>query len=201
MKNQKFLYLTLLALIICPVFLLCPSIRGNDGVLNYVYLRSLFFDGDLNFSNEYEEFDRLKNYSFKFSEKPTSPKTGLKVNRYGIGSSILWAPFFLVGHLICSAFFPSQANGYTFPYEFSISIASVFYVSIALLIIFKWLTKYFKERAVFWSIIFILFSTPLVFYTYFHPSMSHANSFFLATLFFTSILKNPQAKIFSAGDF
>lgn len=189
-KNaQEKFYLALLVIILCvtPIFLLNPSIRGNDGVLNYVYLRSLFFDGDIDFSNDYCEFDHIKHFPFNLSDTPFSPETGLQSNRYGVGSSLLWFPFFLFGHCICFLIaminHGVRSDGFSRPYEYAIALGSVTYVSVALVVLYYWLRKYCDTQSSFWTIIFVLFSTPLLFYTYMHPSMSHANSFFLVTLF------------------
>lgn len=182
--SDIYLFLLFTLLLFCPIIFLQPSIHGNDGVLNYVYIRSFFFDKDFDFTNEYIQFDKIKNYPYKFVDIPKSPATGHYVNRYGIGSSILWAPFFITAHLLtkvaCTFNISNiSPDGYTYPYVLAISIGSVFYASSGLLLLYLLCKNLFKKKYAFLAVIAIFFCSPLFFYTYFHPSMSHANSFFL----------------------
>jgi hypothetical protein len=185
--RDKYLLTLAVLLVAAVLFFLSPSIRGNDGVLNYVYLRSIFFDRDLDFANEYACFDSIKRYEFKFADIPTSPLTGRPVNRYGIGSAILWTPFFLVAHgattLLKMMGSTLSADGYSFPYVLAISIGSALYASLGILLIFMFLTRYYPRADSFIAALLMWLATPLVFYMYFHPSMSHAHSFFLSAAF------------------
>lgn len=163
-------------------FLLTPSIHGNDGVLNFVYLRSLVEDGDLEFSNDYREFDIEKNYDYRFEDLPRDVHTGRYTNRYGIGSSLLWAPFYLTNKVIYRFFNSSgRFNSYGVPAAFAISIGSLVYAGVGIVILFFMLRRLFSLEASWYAILFMLWASPLTFYIYFHPSMSHANSFFLIT--------------------
>ena len=55
-------------------------IRGNDSVYYYSYLRSAFFDRDLNFENEWAHF---------YGAPENSPSYD---NVFSIGPAILWTP-------------------------------------------------------------------------------------------------------------
>ena len=55
-------------------------IRGNDSVYYYSYLRSAFFDRDLNFENEWAHF---------YGAPENSPYHD---NIFSIGPAILWTP-------------------------------------------------------------------------------------------------------------
>lgn len=172
-----------------PIFLK-PSIRGNDGILNYCFLRSLIFDGDIDFQNDYAEYDKLTQYKFKLSEKPVSAKTNRIENRYGIGSSMLWMPFFFIAKFADDA---SGGRDLDFRgagkiYEIAISIASSFYGIIGVFLLFLMIKKLFGEKEAYLSTAAMLFASPLFFYIYLHPSMSHANAFFLSSLAYFLLL-------------
>lgn len=173
----------LLFLSFSGAILLTPSIHGNDGVLNFVYLRSFIEDGDLDFANDYQEFDRRKNYSYKFANLPRHPLTGNYVNRYGIGSAILWAPFYLSLRFIAKIL-PAglEFDSFGKSAELAVSLGSYFCCACGLLILYLFLRSRFSRFVSVYSVLFILLATPLAFYAYFHPSMSHANAFFLMTL-------------------
>lgn len=173
----------LLFLSFSGAILLTPSIHGNDGVLNFVYLRSFVEDGDLDFANDYQEFDRQKNYSYKFANLPRHPITGKYVNRYGIGSAILWAPFYLSLRFIIKVLLPGlEFDSFGKSAELAVSLGSYVYCAGGLLILYLFLRSRFPRFVSVYSIVFILLATPLAFYAYFHPSMSHSNAFFLMTL-------------------
>jgi hypothetical protein len=104
MSKKEFIPLIALLAVLAAAALR-PSIHGNDGVGNYVYLASLLGDGD----NDYARFDELKRYPYiRFSELPVDPLTGRPGNRYGIGSALLWSPFVLAAHASLKAFRPAS---------------------------------------------------------------------------------------------
>jgi hypothetical protein len=78
-------------------FLFMPWIHGNAGVRNYAYLRSFWLDGDLDLRNEVEHFRSTGEYTLPIEDDPRTQRPG---NALGIGSAILWSPFFLTGHLV-----------------------------------------------------------------------------------------------------
>ncbi|MCX7020541.1 MAG: hypothetical protein NTY46_16430 [Candidatus Sumerlaeota bacterium] len=175
--------------LVAAAFLLAlkPSIHGNDGVQNYAYLRSLMFDGDLNFSNEYTHYFTLNADWFDNADIPRNPATNLPVNLYGIGNSLLWAPWVIVFH---SAGLAANAlgahwtlDGYSPLYEHAVGTASCFYASAGLVMLFFLIRRYYTDDETMWGLVIIWLASPLFFYMCLHPSMSHANSFFLSSLF------------------
>jgi hypothetical protein len=163
-----------------------PSIHGNDGVQNYAYLRSLVFDGDLDFTNEYTFYISREASWFDGKQIPRDPVTGRPINLYGVGSSVLWAPWVIGFHIAgklanaCGAAF--TLDGYSRLYEIAVGMASCFYASLGLMFVFRLLRREASSENVLWACIAVWLASPLFFYMYLHPSMSHANSFFLAAL-------------------
>lgn len=168
------------------LFLLHPSIRGHDGVLNYAYLRSALLDRDLDFSNDYAYYLERQARWFNNEELPRDPVTNLPINLYGVGSSLLWAPWVLTVHVALHAAQAAgaevDANGFSRPYEWAVGLGSCFYASLGLWLAFRFASQGYGRRAAFWSLLVVWLASPLVFYMYLHPSMSHSNSFFLAAL-------------------
>ena len=79
---------------------------ATDEVQYFSYLRSLYFDGDLDFANEYEYFaaaglanDDPAVYDALLRDHPTdppiNPETGLYRNVAPIGSALLWSPWYI----------------------------------------------------------------------------------------------------------
>lgn len=169
--------LLILFLIITPI-VLTPWIQSNDGAGYYSYVRSFVIDHDLDLENEknYFEQDGL------IASIKKDDNTGKYFSQYPIGTSLLWLPYFLVGHLVAllSNF---SSDGYSFPYILAISIGSAINAFIAILLIFKLIKKHFEKKVALLSVITIWTASNLFYYMYLEPSMSHANSLLSITLF------------------
>jgi hypothetical protein len=178
----------LFAWLVAAAFLcvLRPSIRGNDGVQNYAPLRSLLFDRDLDYTNEYAHYFARDAAWFDNKHIPRDPVTGRPVNLYGIGNAVLWAPWVLLFHgagIVAQGMgVPVTLDGYSALYEAAVGIGSAFYASLGLLLLHRALRRRFGDDPAFWAMLVAWLASPLFFYMHLHPSMSHANSFFLAAL-------------------
>lgn len=156
-----------------------PSIRGNDGLGHYAYLASALSDGDLDLSDDYAALDHWKDSSW-FRDRPLS-STGRPVNRYGIGAALFWSPFAGAVHYALQMLDPAAATTTGRPYEWAIGLGTVFWSSLALLLLYGRLRAGFGPMAAGLTLIGLLGATPLGFYVYLHGSMSHGVSFFAVT--------------------
>jgi len=146
-------------------------------------LRSFWIDGDLDFTNEISRFqDRFPDLTF-----PKSEITGLPYTHYGVGNAILWTPFFAVAHGYVKFNHALgggiPADGFSSPYITLVSFASAFYAFLGLVFLYLTLRQYFSLAANLTATLLIWFATPLLYYMYLSPTVSHANSFFSVTLF------------------
>ncbi len=163
----------------------------NDGTGYYVYARSAVIDKDLDFMNEREYYDSQHSKFSNVSRGIAIPKTrtpkGYIENVYLIGSSIMWAPFFLTAHaatIVLHALGANiEANGYTLPYEISIGLASIVYGFLGLLIMYKFCRKWFGKRTSLLAVLGVWYGTAFFWYHAVEPSMAHMNSVFLGALF------------------
>jgi hypothetical protein len=169
-----------LALVLVPI-LWKPWIHGNDGVRNYAYCRSLWINGDFDFSNEYAHYRARGEMAGTAKLGAPDRATGKPGNALGAGSAVLWSPFFLAGHL-WAKISRVAADGYSRPYVWSVSLGSTLYAIAGLLLLLDLLARRFGTRAALPATLAVWLGSPLVFYMYLHPSMSHACSFFLAAL-------------------
>ena len=171
---------------------------ASDEIEYFAFLRSLWFDHDLSFDNEYRHFyDAGIARSADFHETflvETTP-AGRRVNFGTIGCAFFWAPFYAVGDVttrVLNAWGSNVAvDGYSRPYVASVCYGSAVYGFLALL-----LSVYAARRvvcsphdadrasaapAVAMSAVWI--GTPLLFYMYVAPAFSHAVSAFAVALF------------------
>ncbi len=163
----------------------------NDGTGYYSYIRSAVIDKDLDFMNEWKYYDnqhsKFSNVSRGIAIAGTRTSKGYIENVYLIGSSIMWAPFFLTAHAATTALHALganiEANGYTLPYEMSIGLASMIYGFLAIILMYKFCRKWFGRRTSLLAALGVWYGTAFFWYQAVEPSMAHMNSAFLGALF------------------
>jgi len=160
-----------------------PRIYASDEIQYFAYLRSLWFDRDLSFENEYRAFydsgvAATPDYHETFLERTT--ETGRRLNFATIGCAILWAPFYAIGDLVARAT-GETADGYTRPYVASVAYASALYGFLAIVLAARVTRRVAGDGAA--AAIAIALGTPLLFYMYVAPVFSHATSAFTVAAF------------------
>lgn len=159
--------------------LLNPTIHGHDGMGHYAPLRSLLFDGDWDYANEYALFDEATAGAYRFGDIPIEAETGRPGGRYGVGCALLWAPFALAARMLA----PSGGafdSGLEPRYAWAIGLASAFYAGLGLCLLLAFCRRHWGAEAGWIAVAAALCLSPLAFYAFFHTAMSHACSFFAA---------------------
>jgi hypothetical protein len=176
-------------LLICLYISIQQQIQNNnlkeiirsDGIGYYSYLPAIFIYHDYKFSfidNIKKKHDKA-NYEAIFL---TSTSNG-KVDKYFIGLSLLWLPFFLIAHFL-SHLLGLQSDGYSLLYQISLLMAANFYLWLGCRYTRKMLLQYLIPQSVVAFIILLLvFGTNLSFYTTFDPELSHVYSFAMIAAF------------------
>lgn len=178
MKPTKWLLILALIYIIgftVHALYLKKTVYG-DGIYYYSWLRSAVIDKNSDFTNEYAYFHA------------TQPLTLYHIpgNKYAVGPALLWFPGFLWLHRLINT------DGYTFPYQFTVGITSVFFVFTALLLLYRLLNERFNRIISIVSILSIAFATNLFFYGSLDTVNSHALSFFTAVLFLIFLVQHKR---------
>ncbi|HQA63947.1 MAG TPA: hypothetical protein PK085_02460 [bacterium] len=187
-KSILFLWLLLLASLAVFVWLNFPSplkIQG-DGVFYYAWLHSVFWDHDLDFSNQLAHFADDDYFSRKFTSENIRTGTGLTPNAYPFGLALMWLPFIFLAHILTNIFYFIRHNffitdGYSYFYVLAVSFAGWFYGAAGLIVVWRILKKFFSERAALLSVLALWLATPWLYYQLFEPTMSHMASLFLAS--------------------
>lgn len=161
---------------------------SSDEVQYFSYLRSLYFDHDVSFENEYRYFhDRNIAPSAGFHETFLERETtvGRRVNYGTIGAAILWLPFYATADLWTRAAGAAEANGFTQPYIAAVAYGSAVYAFLALLLSVRAARMVVGEHSggSMIAALAVWFGTPLLFYMYIAPPFSHACSAFAVALF------------------
>jgi len=152
------------------------TVDGGDDTGYYAYLRSVFFDGDLDFIDEryYAHINRFNSTGYVFSN-------------WQLGQAVLYLPFFIAGHFLALLYnilgYPVEADGYSAPYFISTAVASATYLFAGLVIMCRVLEKFVNQRIALITSISLWMASPLLYYTFIRQRMAHTTEFFLAALF------------------
>src|SRR3954471_17130697 len=181
--------LILLALFALSLPAVTARLYSSDEVEYFSYLRSLWFDHDVSFDNEYRYFydqriAQTPDFRQTFLELKT--ETGRRINYGTLGCAILWAPFYGVADVATRAMRtmgrPLERDGYSQPYVSAVAYGSAFY-GFAAIVLGIAITRQTLGGHALSSGLAIWAGTPLLFYMYVAPPFSHACSAFAVALF------------------
>ena len=180
MTRREIIALSLAFLITLPA--VTSRLYASDEVQYYAWLRSLAFDHDADFQNEYQYFydagvSRSPEFHETFLERQTP--SGRRMNFTTLGSALLWAPFYAAGHL-AALVTGAPTDGYSRPYVVAVALGSAVYGFLAVLLSAA-AARRVVGRGVAASLI-VAVGTPLVFYSYVAPVFGHATSAFAVSL-------------------
>ncbi len=157
------------------------TLLESDGRCYYVYLPSVFLDGDLDFTNQI-----LEHWDIDFDPRllGNREQTGLVPNKYPTGLALTLLPAFLVGHvltLMSGGWLPP--DGYSLMYQLSCLAWIQFLTWLTLCRIDRLVTErlHVTPAAALWGIAVVVLGTPYLYYTTREPFMVHAVSTFWCT--------------------
>ncbi len=191
--------LFLLSLFIASLPAVTARLYSSDEVEYFSYLRSLWFDHDVSFENEYRYFydhriAQTADFHQTFLELETG--TGRRINYGTIGCAILWAPFYGAADITTRAMRSMgravAVDGYSRPYVAAVAYGSAFY-GFAAIVMGVAVTRQLIREYELSSGLAVWLGTPLLFYMYVAPPFSHACSAFALALFVTVWLKVRQS--------
>ncbi len=191
-------FLVLVAAFVVTLPLVTARIYASDEVQYFSYLRSLWFDRDLSFENEYQHFydsGRFRNPLFHetFLERSTDA-TGLRVTFATLGSALLWSPFYAAADAYVLVRQATGArdgvrDGYSQPYVTAVAYGSACYAWLAIVLGWLMARRLVGPASALLAALAVWFGTPLFFYMYIAPPMSHACSAFAVALFLLTWLR------------
>src|SRR5215204_2136717 len=147
----------------------------SDGFYYYAYLRSLVFDRDVDFTNDYKMLG-LGDKTHLFNPTPT----GHAQSAWTIGPAIVWAPFFAAAHPIAKTLNASGAdvstNGISFPYRQAVCVAGLVYGLLGSWFMYRMTATFFSRRKAAAATAFTVCGSFMLWYLVKEPSMTHAPS-------------------------
>lgn len=156
-------------------------IVDSDGKGYYAYLPAIFIYHDLSFNFFFENQNQdIKRY---FHERFIIKQGDKTIIKTYCGESVLLLPFFAAGCLVQYAY-AGEVNGYESIMQFFICIGALFYLALGLFYLRKFLKYYhIEDRIIRLTLVIFVFGTNLLYYTVFHPTMTHVYSFALISMF------------------
>ena len=145
-----------------------------DAVEYYSHLRSLYFDRDLDFANEFEHFGILTR-----GDKVVKTVTGHRRTIFSVGPALLWMPFYAAGDVVARTQGDIE-DGYSPWHIRAVCLGSLAYIVTGLLLLRRVLGDVVAPAAADVTILVLFYATFLCWYAVGEPVMSHAGSFFLA---------------------
>ena len=147
----------------------------SDGFYYYAYLRSLAFDQDVNFTNDYKMLG-LGDKAHLFNPTPT----GYAQSAWTIGPAFVWAPFFVGGHAVAKVLGARNpdvsTNGVSFPYRQALCIAGLVYGLLGCWFTWRLVSLYFPRGLAAMATAFVVIGSFMLWYIVKEPSMTHAPS-------------------------
>jgi hypothetical protein len=163
----------------------------SDGLVYFLYARSAVLDLDTDVTNEYDELERrFPGKSNKFMDPLRSwSKRDVVSGRiqppWPVGAGLVMTPFYAAGY-VCEIAVARAAgrapDSYGLIPQYFFCLGSVAYSLLGLWAVFLCCRQLSTDRIAWISALGIVLAGPVMFYTFFNPSMAHASSFGLVAL-------------------
>ncbi len=168
---------------------------SGDALHHYVQLRSVVFDGDLHFRNEYVRFYDLKGGEPGSEWIYDGTETGYVRNLMPVGPAILWAPLFLlvtagawIGQLAGAAY---PLDGYGRVFQATAGISGVIAATVGAWFSYLAASKLYPRRAAIWSLLTFWLASSAIYYSVISPTYSHAASMLATSAFWFAWIAVP----------
>ena len=147
----------------------------SDGFYYFAYLRSLWFDGDVDLANDYRLL-RLDDKPHLFTPTPT----GHAQSAWSVGPALMAAPLFGVGHLVARAKSAAGADvatdGTSYPYRQAWCVAGLVWGLIGFYFCFQLASRFASTAGAALGTAGVALGSFAVWYLVKEPSMAHAPS-------------------------
>jgi hypothetical protein len=145
----------------------------SDGFYYYAYLRSLAFDRDVNFNNDYRLLG-LGDKTYLFN----ATATGYAHSAWTIGPAFAWAPFFAVGHVVAHGLRRSGVDvaidGTSFPYRQAVCIAGLVYGLLGCWFCYRLTHRLYPANLAAAATVLAIAGSFIIWYFVKEPSMTHS---------------------------
>jgi len=170
------------------------ALRGYDNTFNYLWLHSLWFDGDWQFVNDVTGCPTLFGDSRTRALELIDPQTGHLLNKYGVGWSVVTVPAFAVADGLvlagnCVGVWSLPRDGWNPVYQICILLWHAGLAVAALGFTRAILRRFIVEPWASVGIMTVWLASPLPYYQMGNVGMSHGPVFFAVALAAWALLR------------
>jgi hypothetical protein len=174
-----FLCLSLIIIVVSPH----RHLRAHgDGYYHYLYLVTLFEDGDFDHANQYQ----------KYGHPYDDPNNRFTYNPFPPGSALVWLPTYAVAH----AWFTLKGAAPVDPFDpgfQSMALSGTWIAALLMLwLAWRWLRRSYEKAWVLPAFAGAALATPVYYYLVHSPSYAHIPSAFFLTLFLYLFFLHPE---------
>jgi hypothetical protein len=188
-------------LIICIRLIYHPqNVLSYDVFGYYLYLPGLFIYNDPGL-HSIEWVQQINNTYNAAPSLYQIAETGAGnwIIRFNCGMALLFAPFFLLGHL-AAWISPYPQDGFSAPYQWAIIISGIFYTLIGLIFMRKVLLRFFDDKITAVTLILLFIGSNVFFFSTMGNDVPHVYIFTLLTLLIWLSMKwHEEPKTISAA--
>ena len=152
----------------------------GDAVHYYVYLRSLVFDGDLQFHNEYVRLYGLTHRGPEVAWVYDPLPSGYIRNVMPIGTAIVWAPLYLFAGAVLAvmrlAGMDVAVDGYGRVFQAAAGFSGIAAATAGAWLSYRAAASVFSVRSAIWATLAIWLGASPLYYSMVSPTYSHAVS-------------------------
>lgn len=149
----------------------------SDGFYYYAYARSIWFDRDVDLTNDYRMLG-LDDAAHRHLFQPTV--TGHAQTTWAIGPALAWSPFIALGHVTAITLQRTRpeiaTDGTSFPYRQAVCLAGLFYGLLGLFACYGVTRERFPSRVSTAAVVTAGAGSFVLWYLVREPTMSHAVS-------------------------
>ena len=161
----------------------------GDAVEHYVQLRSVIFDGDLQFVNDYAGLYRVDAGAVETAARLNGEitETGHVRNYMPVGPAILWAPLFLAtvaavwGFNLVGGHYP--LDGFARLFQATAGLTGIAAAAAGVWLAFRSAAILVNARVAIWATLTVWLASSSVYYSVISPAYSHAASMLAAGAF------------------
>lgn len=164
----------------------------------YLYLPAVFIYHDLKGCKFFDSTLSKYQFSSDFQQAYVHQPSGNYVMKYTAGQALIMAPFFLVAHIWASGSSSYPADGFSYPYQWSIGVGLFLLGIIGLFVLRKVLLHYYADSTVAIVLLCFVVGTNYLNYAAIDQAMPHSSLFTIYALLLwasTRFYRNPSLRI------
>ncbi|MEY4875732.1 MAG: hypothetical protein RL708_881 [Bacteroidota bacterium] len=154
----------------------------------YAYLPAIFIYDDIKTLEQTSKAATEANVQPDGFSSTCKVANGNSVMTYTIGNAIMMFPFFTIAHT-WAKIGNYEANGFSFPYQFCISMGCLLYAFLALYFLRKILLLFFDDKAVAITLLLLVLATNYIEYSAITGALTHNQLFFVYCMLLWFIIK------------